>query len=121
MKQIILLSFFSFFTWLSVSAQVYAVASSKEEYALQKAKGTITFRFGADVLPETLTTNAGNFTENFTTTFDETTYVGTFEMKENTEMNRLMLGRLLIMCGVEIIEFDGIQMPVYQFSNEQLK
>jgi hypothetical protein len=36
-------------------------------------------------------------------------------------MNRLMLGRLLIGCGVEVIEFEGVQLPVYQFSNEQLK
>ena len=42
-------------------------------------------------------------------------------MKENVELNRLMLGRLLIGCGVEVIEFDGVQLPVYQFSNEQLK
>jgi len=65
--------------------------------------------------------NGENFTENFTTSFDATTYVGTFTMKENTEMNRLMLGRLLIMCGVEVVEFEGNQLPVYQFSNEQLK
>jgi hypothetical protein len=42
-------------------------------------------------------------------------------MNENTEMNRLMLGRLLIMSGVEVIEFDGAQIPVFQFSNDQLK
>jgi hypothetical protein len=42
-------------------------------------------------------------------------------MKENTELNRLMLGRLLIMCGIEVVEFEGNQLPVYQFSNEQLK
>ncbi|MBM3165645.1 MAG: hypothetical protein FJZ80_09325 [Bacteroidetes bacterium] len=104
-----------------INAQVYVVAASKTEYATQKANGVITFRFGADVLPETIITNGENFAGNFTTAFDATTYVGTFTMKENTEMNRLMLGRLLIMCGVEVVEFEGAQMPVYQFSNEQLK
>lgn len=104
-----------------INAQVYAVAASKSDYATQKANGVITFRFGADVLPETILTNGENFTENFTTAFDATTYMGTFSMKENTELNRLMLGRLLIMCGVEVVEFEGAQIPVYQFSNEQLK
>ena len=117
--------FFSFLFIMAfsagVNAQVYAVAASKTEYATQKANGVITFRFGADVLPETIIANGENFTENFTTSFDATTYVGTFTMKENTEMNRLMLGRLLIMCGVEVVEFEGNQLPVYQFSNEQLK
>ena len=121
MKKLILFTVFTFCFWLNFDAQVYAVAASKEEYATQKTNGVITFRFGADVLPETITNSAINFTENFTTSFDESTYVGTFTMKENTELNRLMLGRLLIMCGVEVIEFDGAQMPVYQFSNEQLK
>ena len=117
--------FFSFLFIMALSAginaQVYAVAASKTEYATQKANGVITFRFGADVLPETILTNGENFSENFTTVFDAATYVGTFTMKENTEMNRLMLGRLLIMCGVEVVEFEGTQIPVYQFSNDQLK
>jgi hypothetical protein len=25
------------------------------------------------------------------------------------------------MCGIEVVEFEGNQLPVYQFSNEQLK
>jgi hypothetical protein len=25
------------------------------------------------------------------------------------------------MCGVVVVEFEGTQIPVYQFSNEQLK
>jgi hypothetical protein len=121
MKKLILLSVFSLMTWMSLDAQVYAVAASKAEYATQKSTGIITFRFGSDVLPETVLTAGENFTEYFTTSFDAATYVGTFTMKENVELNRLMLGRLLIGCGVEVIEFDGVQLPVYQFSNEQLK
>ena len=121
MKKIALLFTLIFGMTAGYQAQVYAVAASKSEFATQKTNGIITFRFGADVLPETITNNAVNFTENFTTSFDETTYVGTFTMKENSEMNRLMLGRLLIMCGVEVVEFEGAQLPVYQFSNEQLK
>jgi len=121
MKKLILLSVFSLMTWMSLDAQVYAVAASKAEYATQKSTGIITFRFGSDVLPETILTKSEDFKENFTTSFDAATYVGTFTMKENVEMNRLMLGRLLIGCGVEVIEFDGVQQPVYQFSNEQLK
>lgn len=110
-----------FLTVMSLKAQVYAVAPSKAEYAAQKATGVITFRFGADVLPETVITKAEDFQQNFTTTFDANTYTGTFTMTPNSEMNRLMLGRLLIMCGVEVIEFEGEKLPVYQFSNEQLK
>jgi len=121
MKKLILLSVFSLVTWMNLDAQVYAVAASKAEYATQKSTGIITFRFGSDVLPETILTNGENFTENFKTKFDVPTYVGTFTMNENTEMNRLMLGRLLIMCGVEVVEFDGTQIPVFQFSNDQLK
>lgn len=121
MKNLFLLIVFSLITWINLDAQVYAVAASKDVYASEKSSGVINFRFGADVLPETVLTQGENFTEYFTTAFDVTTYVGTFTMKENVEMNRLMLGRLLIGCGVEVIEFDGVQIPVYQFSNEQLK
>ena len=91
MKKLILLSVFSLMTWMSLDAQVYAVAASKAEYATQKSTGIITFRFGADVLPETILTAGENFTEYFTTSFDAATYVGTFTMKENVELNRLML------------------------------
>ncbi len=121
MKKIILLSVFSLITWMNLDAQAYVVAASKAEYTNQKSTGVITFRFGSDVLPETILTTGENFTEYFTTSFDAATYVGTFTMKENAELNRLMLGRFLIGCGVEVVEFDGLQLPVYQFSNEQLK
>ena len=121
MKKLILLSVFSLVTWINLDAQVYAVAASKDVFASQKSSGVITFQFGADVLPETVLTQGENFTEYFTTVFDAGSYVGTFTMKENVEMNRLMLGRLLIGCGVEVIDFEGVQLPVYQFSNEQLK
>lgn len=121
MKKLILLSFLLFGAGYSLNAQVYAVAASKAEYATQKSSGVITFRFGADVLPETILTQGENFIEYFTTSFDATSYSGTFTMKENAELNRLMLGRFLIGCGVEVVEFDGVQVPVYQFSNEQLK
>ncbi|NBU91813.1 MAG: hypothetical protein EBS17_03120 [Flavobacteriia bacterium] len=121
MKKVLLFFIFTCSFVVGLNAQVYAVAASKADFATEKSKGIITFRFGSDVLPETILTNSENFAENFTTVFDAAKYVGTFTMKENTEMNRLMLGRLLIMCGVEVVEFDGAQLPVYQFSNEQLK
>ncbi len=121
MKKLFILFTLMLVGYFNVEGQVYAVAASKTDYAKQKADGIITFRFGSDVLPETILTNGENFTENFKTKFDASTYVGTFTMNENTEMNRLMLGRLLIMSGVEVIEFDGAQIPVFQFSNDQLK
>jgi hypothetical protein len=121
MKKLILLSFLLFGAGYSLNAQVYAVAASKADYATQKSSGVITFRFGADVLPETIITQGENFAQYFTTSFDPTAYSATFTMIENLEMNRLMLGRFLIGCGVEVVEFDGVQVPVYQFSNEQLK
>jgi hypothetical protein len=121
MKKLLIPFFLFFLSLTSVDAQVYAVAPSKADYAAQKASGVITFRFGADVLPETVLTKAEDFQQHFNTAFDEATYTGTFTMTPNTEMNRLMLGRLLIMCGVEVVEFEGEKLPVFQFSNEQLK
>ena len=121
MKKFIISFFVVFCSILSVDAQVYAVAPSKADYATQKSSGVISFRFGADVLPETILAKAEDFKGNFETSFDAATYKGTFTMTPNTEMNRLMLGRFLIVCGVEVIEFEGEKLPVYQFSNEQLK
>lgn len=121
MKKILLVLVLFFVGYATCDAQAYAVAASKKDYVNQKAAGVIVFRFGSDVTPENLLSTAENFQEFFTTKFDATKYEGTFTMKENVEMNRLMLGRLLIGIGVEVIEFDGVQMPVFQFSNDYLK
>lgn len=121
MKNLLLVLILISASYSTIDAQVYAVAATPTEFAKQKESGKFTFRFGSDVLPENVLSNADNFKDFFACQFDGGTYVGTFTLTENKEMNRLMLGRYLIGLGIEVIEYDGQQTAVTTFTTDHLK
>lgn len=87
----------------------------KTELMESKESGEYVFTFPATVTSEQIEKNANNYKDQFSVTHDATTNQVTMVLVENTPMNRNIMTRMLMSCGVHFVKVDGVDLNMNEF------
>lgn len=93
-----------------------AQAADKSELSSSKESGHYDFIFPSSVTVESIEKNAENYKAMFSVTFDEATHELTMVMVENTAMNRKIMTRMMMSCGVHYIKVNGETLNMNEFA-----
>lgn len=97
-----------------------AHAGDKTELMSSKDSGHYDFIFPSSVSIEVIEKNAENYKTMFSVTFNETSHELTMEMVENTEMNRKIITRMMMSCGVRFVKVNGETLNMSEFAQMHL-
>lgn len=92
-----------------------ALSVDKSELMESKESGEYVFTFPATVTSEQIEKNANNYKDQFSVTHDATTNQVTMVLVENTPMNRNIMTRMLMSCGVHFVKVDGVDLNMNEF------
>lgn len=92
-----------------------ALSVDKTELMESKESGEYVFTFPATVTSEQIEKNANNYKDQFSVTHDATTNQVTMILVENTPMNRNIMTRMLMSCGVHFVKVDGVDLNMNEF------
>jgi hypothetical protein len=92
-----------------------ALSVDKTELMESKESGEYVFTFPATVTSEQIEKNANNYKDQFSVTHDATTNQVTMVLVENTPMNRNIMTRMLMSCGVHFVKVDGVDLNMNEF------
>ena len=88
---------------------------TESELVLSKDSGQYSFIFPANITFEEVEKNAKNYTSMFSVTFNETTHEVNMNMVENTPMNRKIMTRMMVSCGVRYVHVNGKHLELRAF------
>ena len=106
----------SFAQGLTNTAQVVADSA----LMLSKETGEYSFVFPENTTLEMVIKNAKNYKDMFSVEFNETTHEVKMSLVENTPMNRKIMTRMMISCGVQYVRVNGKDIELRAFSQAYL-
>ena len=87
---------------------------------LSKYSGQYSFIFPANITSEEVERNAVNYKNMFSVIFTVATNEIKINMVENTPMNRKVMMRMILSCGVQYVGVKDEEMSLYDFGKSYL-
>lgn len=97
-----------------------AQALDVSKLILSKHSGQYSFIFPANITSEEVERNAFNYKNMFSVTFTVATHEIKIKMVKNTPMNRKVMVRMMLSCGVQYVGVKDEEMNLYDFEQAYL-
>ena len=97
-----------------------AQAADKLELISSKESGEYTFTFPSSISIQEIEKKALNYNEMITVSIDATSHKVTIGMVENTDMNRKIMVRMMMSCGIQYVNVNGEDLEMYNFLKAHL-
>jgi hypothetical protein len=110
------------FTAMSFSQESTNTAQALDvsKLILSKHSGQYLFIFPAKITSEEVERNALNYKNMFSVIFNAATHELKINMVENTQMNRKVMMRMMLSCGIQYIVINDEEISLYEFEQAYL-
>jgi hypothetical protein len=110
------------FTAMSFSQESTNTAQALDvsKLILSKHSGQYLFIFPAKITSEEVERNALNYKNMFSVIFNAATHELKINMVENTPMNRKVMMRMMLSCGIQYIVINDEEISLYEFEQAYL-
>jgi hypothetical protein len=110
------------FTAMSFSQESTNTAQALDvsKLILSKDSGQYLFIFPAKITSEEVERNALNYKNMFSVIFNAATHELKINMVENTPMNRKVMMRMMLSCGIQYIVINDEEISLYEFEQAYL-